>query len=154
MEKYVLQISRKEATVCGQFIAFHTDYSNGTVAVRGDRQLDADSIAYWEINVPHRLFGTSVMFGVGSKLAKCSLRYRFTNLLGSDEHSYGLSYNGQIYHNGIGVRFCNAFQDPCVLSVLFYGPSASIAFFLNGAPLGWAFTQINLNQPLYPMISR
>lgn len=70
MEKYVLQISRKEATVCGQFIAFHTDYSNGTVAVRGDRQLDADSIAYWEINVPHRLFGTSVMFGVGSKLAK------------------------------------------------------------------------------------
>uniref|UniRef100_A0A0N5AUS4 SPRY domain-containing protein n=1 Tax=Syphacia muris TaxID=451379 RepID=A0A0N5AUS4_9BILA len=146
-------ISSSEAVVCGGFVAFHTDISNGTIAVRGDRPLTADVIAFWKIEIVQPLFGTSIMFGVGSSRAKRSLRYCFANLLGFDDQSYGLSYNGQIFHNGIGVQFCKPFHNPCSLSILFHGPSASIGFFRNEVFLGWAFKQVDLTEPLYPMIS-
>jgi len=68
-------------------VLFHPGWSNGTAAVRGTAPLNGRR-AYWEIEVSHRLFGTSLMFGVGTARARTHESY-FTNLLGVDEHSWG-----------------------------------------------------------------
>ena len=43
---------------------FHPNWSNGTAGVRGTRVLNGGRF-YWEINVSQRIFGTSMMFGIG-----------------------------------------------------------------------------------------
>ena len=43
---------------------FHPNFSYGTAGVRGTRILNGGRF-YWEINVSQRIFGTSMMFGIG-----------------------------------------------------------------------------------------
>ena len=43
---------------------FHPNWSNGTAGGRGTRVLNGGRF-YWEINVSQRIFGTSMMFGIG-----------------------------------------------------------------------------------------
>ncbi|VDM49422.1 unnamed protein product [Toxocara canis] len=141
--------------VDGDKVTFHHEYSYGTAAVRGNKRLTASTVAYWEVRVAHRLFGTSIMFGIGNELTQRSLTHRFENLLGADRNSYGLSYSGHIFHDGVCVRFCERFpiRGSTVVGLLFHGPSASLAYFRDGMPLGVAFSHIDLSSPLYPMVS-
>ena len=43
---------------------FHPNFSYGTAGVRGTRILNGGRF-YWEINMSERIFGTSMMFGIG-----------------------------------------------------------------------------------------
>ena len=44
---------------------FHPNFSYGTAGVRGTRILNGGRF-YWEINMSKRIFGTSMMFGIGN----------------------------------------------------------------------------------------
>uniref|UniRef100_A0A0M3HQF2 B30.2/SPRY domain-containing protein n=2 Tax=Ascaris TaxID=6251 RepID=A0A0M3HQF2_ASCLU len=152
---YDPQVSKNEVLIEDNRVTFHREYSYGTAAVRAKKRLTANTIAYWEIRVPHRLFGTSVMFGIGNDCARHSLVHRFENMLGADSNSYGLSHTGHIFHDGLCVRFCERFpaRGSTAVGLMFHGPSASLAYFRDGSPLGVAFSHIDLSRPLYPMIS-
>ncbi len=78
---------------------FHPNWSNGTAGVRGTRTLHRSRRYYWEVCVSQRIFGTSMMFGVGTR--DCRLHVdAFVNMLGEDERSWGLSHKGFLWHAG------------------------------------------------------
>eukprot|EP00091_Calanus_sinicus_P013703 TRINITY_DN30428_c0_g1_i1.p1 TRINITY_DN30428_c0_g1~~TRINITY_DN30428_c0_g1_i1.p1 ORF type:complete len:123 (-),score=12.43 TRINITY_DN30428_c0_g1_i1:24-392(-) len=77
---------------------FHPNWSNGTAGVRGTRVLNGGRF-YWEINVSQRIFGTSMMFGIGTRKARLHVD-AFVNMLGEDENSWGLSHKGLLWHGG------------------------------------------------------
>ena len=58
--------------------------------MRGTRVLNGGRF-YWEIHVSQRIFGTSMMFGIGTREARLHVD-AFVNMLGEDEHSWGLSH--------------------------------------------------------------
>ena len=66
--------------------------------MHGTRSLNGGKF-YWEVTVSPRLYGTSVMFGVGTLEAR-TVADTFTNLLGQDSNSWGLSHKGLLWHEG------------------------------------------------------
>merc|ERR1711944_116874 len=53
----------------GRIAHFHPNWSNGTAGVRGTRVLNHGRY-YWELNISERVFGTSMMFGIGTEKAR------------------------------------------------------------------------------------
>jgi len=144
-----------DAYVYDSTVVFHPTFSFGTAAVRGQKKLTSKTIAYWEVVVPY-VYGTSMMFGIGDASAKMFSPIYFENLLGgSDNHSMGLSHKGFIYHNGSSIQFTVSFKEreSAVVGLLFNGPEKTLSYFLNNEPLGVAFRDIDLKNPLYPMVS-
>ncbi|XP_059165709.1 SPRY domain-containing SOCS box protein 3-like isoform X2 [Physella acuta] len=129
--------------------------STGTVGVRGTKGF-SDGEHYWEIVFLEPPRGTSVMVGVGTcrALLRSNL-YQYINLIGQDEESWGLSYKGCIWHNGISKRYCDPFFDSStVIGVLLDMYKGTLTFYKNGISLGEAFTGLNaVQKPLYPLIS-
>lgn len=50
-------------------VHFHPNWSKGTAGVQGKRPLNNGRF-YWELHVSQRVFGTSIMFGIGTKQAR------------------------------------------------------------------------------------
>ncbi|GIY86217.1 SPRY domain-containing SOCS box protein 3 [Caerostris darwini] len=132
---------------------FHPNWSNGTAGVRGTRILNRGRY-YWEINVSQRIFGTSMMFGISTK--KCRLHANaFVNMLGEDEHGWGLSHKGLIWHNGRWRQYAKPFREnePTIIGILFDGIKGTLAYYKDGCDLGVAFTDLHLVQDeLYPVV--
>lgn len=61
-------------------VLFHPNWSSGTAGVRGCRVLN-NGRHYWEVRLSHRIFGTSMMVGIGTANARLHAD-RFINLLG------------------------------------------------------------------------
>lgn len=124
-----------------------------------NRSLTRTTIAYWEI-VADLLYGTSMMFGIGTQNARQNAPIEFLDLIGEDDQSYGLCYDGYIQFNGKKQAFCKTLKTepqntPVIISILFNGPDSTLAYFVNGKELGTAFKNIKLeNKIYYPMISR
>ena len=77
---------------CNRTALFHPGWSNGTAAVKAVQPVNRLRV-YWEVQVSHRVFGTSIMFGVSAKGTQNYQRF-FTNLVGMDDLSWGLSHKG------------------------------------------------------------
>lgn len=104
-------------------MSFHSEYSCGTAAVRGSKEL-ADGQHFWEIKMTSPVYGTDMvkcslflnnqhiealsaeskvslnfvqMVGIGtSDVNLDKYRHTFCSLLGKDTDSWGLSYTGKI----------------------------------------------------------
>ncbi|XP_044584002.1 SPRY domain-containing SOCS box protein 3-like isoform X3 [Cotesia glomerata] len=81
-------------------VKFHPGYSDGTVAVRGDKILSKGRHHYWEVEMLSQIYGTDVMVGVGTAKVNINERDKFLSLLGQDRESWGLSYKGKIHYDG------------------------------------------------------
>uniref|UniRef100_A0A914MQK3 B30.2/SPRY domain-containing protein n=1 Tax=Meloidogyne incognita TaxID=6306 RepID=A0A914MQK3_MELIC len=130
----------------GYSILFHPEYSVGTAAIRSKISLNRNSLAFWEIYVEN-IFGSSMMFGIGTENSLLTATLVFANLLGdfcnenfNEFESYGLSHKGIFYHGGISYKFCEPFPEnlPCRVGIIFDGIKQKIGYFLNGNWLGWA----------------
>ncbi|NWR81003.1 SPSB3 protein, partial [Centropus unirufus] len=81
-------------------VNFHMEYSCGTAAVRGNKEL-ADGQHFWEIKMTSPVYGTDMMVGIGtSDVNLDKYRHTFCSLLGKDEDSWGLSYTGNTDRKG------------------------------------------------------
>ena len=135
---------------------FHPQWSNGTAGVRGTRRLNGGRF-YWEINLSNRIFGTSMMFGVGTQLARLHV-YDFVNLLGENSHSWGLSHKGVLCHAGKRRQYTNPFREntATTIGIYFDGLKGTLTYYKDGVSLGTAFegiTQGELGEEqLYPMV--
>lgn len=132
---------------------FHPNWSNGTAGVRGSQPLNYGR-HYWEINISQRIFGTSMMFGIGTKRARLHVD-AFVNLIGEDKHSWGLSHKGLLWHNGKWKQYTKPFREneAASIGVLFDWYEGTLSFFKDGENLGVAFTGLNnVEETLYPIV--
>ncbi|XP_071042535.1 SPRY domain-containing SOCS box protein 3 isoform X2 [Parasteatoda tepidariorum] len=132
---------------------FHPNWSNGTAGVRGTRILNGGRY-YWEINISQRIFGTSMMFGIGTKKAKLHTN-AFINLLGEDEEGWGLSHKGLLWHDGKWRQYTKPFREneSTRVGILFDGITGTLSYYKDGCCLGVAFNDLHLVQDeLYPII--
>lgn len=132
----------------------HPAWSNGTAAVRGSRVLNGGR-HYWEVRVNQRVFGTSLMFGIGTRKAQL-YRGSFVNLLGIDRESWGLSHKGLIWHGGESKEFTDSFpeNESTTIGLLFDGHKGTLQYFKDGRDLGIAFQGLHMvNKPLHPIIA-
>lgn len=137
----------------GRTAHFHPNWSNGTAGVRGTRILNRGRY-YWEINVTQRIFGTSMMFGIGTKKARLHID-AFVNMLGEDEHGWGLSHKGLLWHNGKWRQYAKPFREneATTVGLLFDGIKGTLAYYKDGNSLGVAFTDLHLvKDELYPVV--
>ena len=132
---------------------FHPHWSNGTAGVRGTRTLNYGK-HYWEIKISQRIFGTSMMFGIGVKRARLHID-AFVNMLGEDDKSWGLSHKGLLWHNGIWRQYTKPFREneATTVGLLFDWSKGTLTYFKDGVNLGVAFTGLNrVDEDLYPVV--
>ncbi|XP_053203464.1 SPRY domain-containing SOCS box protein 3-like isoform X2 [Panonychus citri] len=138
-------------------IIFHPHWSNGTAGVRGNRILNSghQECIYWEVRLPDRVFGTSMMFGIGTSKTRLQANM-FTNLLGEDDQSWGLSHKGYIWHNGESRKFCKPFREnvKTTIGLLYDSCQGTLTYYKDGVKLGVAFRGLNqVSSSLYPLVS-
>lgn len=133
---------------------FHPNWSNGTAGVRGTRILNKGRY-YWELNVSQRIFGTSMMFGIGTKNASLH-RDAFVNMLGEgDGQSWGLSHKGLLWHDGKHTPYTKSFKEnnSTTIGLYFDGIAGTLTYYKDGINLGIAFHGLaDIEEPLYPII--
>lgn len=132
---------------------FHPNWSNGTAGVRGNRILNNGRF-YWELNVSQRIFGTSMMFGIGTKNARLHVD-AFVNMLGETSDSWGLSHKGILWHNGNHSPYTKSFKEniSTTIGIYFDGLAGTLTYYKDGVSLGVAFTGLEkIQEPLYPII--
>ncbi|XP_063337447.1 SPRY domain-containing SOCS box protein 3-like isoform X2 [Pelmatolapia mariae] len=132
-------------------VSFHSDYSCGTAAIRGNKEL-ADGQHYWEIKMTSPVYGTDMMVGVGtSEVNLEKFNYNFGSLLGHDEDSWGLSYTGLFQHKGDKIKFSSRFGQGSIIGVHLDTWHGTLTFYKNRHCIGVAATRLH-NKKLYPMV--
>ena len=113
-------------------VVFHPSWSNGHAGCRADRPLGRFSRHYWEVNfLKERVFGTAMQVGLATASATLHTNRFLCNLLGQDEHSWGVSHKGLAWHGGESHKVCAAFpenKDTC-LGLLFDGPAGTLSLY-------------------------
>ncbi|XP_017085209.1 SPRY domain-containing SOCS box protein 3-like [Drosophila eugracilis] len=144
-----------DVMVLGKDIVFHHSRSRGTAIVKGKQSLQPGMIHYWEMLAVSPLFGTDVMFGIGTQnLDLGQYDFRYVSGLGLDAHSWGLSYFGRLQHGGKRVSYCHSFSQGTLIGVYLDRSRGHIEFYLNRTSLGVAFTNVPVDPDvkIYPMV--
>ncbi|XP_055636936.1 SPRY domain-containing SOCS box protein 3 [Toxorhynchites rutilus septentrionalis] len=134
-------------------VHFHPNWSKGTAGIRGTRVLN-NGRYYWELSVSQRVFGTSMMFGIGTKKARLHVN-AFTNLLGEDKNGWGLSHKGLLWHAGSARNYTKRFKEnqATKIGILFDGIAGTLTYYKDEVCLGIAFRGLNeIREPLYPIV--
>ncbi|XP_065073920.1 SPRY domain-containing SOCS box protein 3 [Ochlerotatus camptorhynchus] len=134
-------------------VHFHPNWSKGTAGIRGTRVLN-NGRYYWELSVSQRVFGTSMMFGIGTKKARLHVN-AFTNLLGEDKNGWGLSHKGLLWHGGAARNYTKRFKENQAtrIGILFDGIAGTLTYYKDEVCLGIAFRGLNeIREPLYPIV--
>ncbi|XP_034097389.1 SPRY domain-containing SOCS box protein 3 [Drosophila nasuta] len=146
----------KEVVLSGsnlRTVHFHPNWSKGTAGIQGKRPLN-NGRYYWELHVSQRVFGTSIMFGIGTR--NCRLHANaFRNMLGENEHGWGLSHKGVLWHKGVALLYTKRFREnhPTQIGVLFDGIEGTLTYYKDGKCLGVAFRGLDkVEEPLYPIV--
>lgn len=86
-----------------------------------------------------------MMFGIGTEEAQLHID-NFTNLLGANEHSWGMSHKGIVWHNGTGLRYAKCFKEnlATTIGLLFDGIDGTLTYYKDGVCLGVAFRELNM----------
>lgn len=137
----------------GKEVIFHPNYSSGTAAIRSTESL-SEGQHYWEVKMSTPVYGTDMMVGVGTSEARLNhLANKFHSLLGEDEESWGLSYQGTIHHNGQKERYtANRLGQGSIIGLYLDSWLGHLSFYLNRQPLGLAFDGLRHKQ-LFPIIT-
>ncbi|XP_068439415.1 SPRY domain-containing SOCS box protein 3 [Clinocottus analis] len=132
-------------------VSFHSDYSCGTAAIRGTKEL-AGGQHFWEVKMTSLVYGTDMMVGIGSAEVNMEkFKFSFGSLLGHDENSWGLSYTGLLQHKGDKVKFSSRFGQGSIIGVHLDTWHGTLTFYKNRHCIGVAATRLQ-NKKFYPMV--
>ena len=95
------------------------------------------------------------MFGIGTKKARLHVEDDGFNMLGEDEHSWGLSNTGRIWHAGRHRPYTKSFRKipTFTIGIYFDGLAGTLTYYKDGVSLGIAFTGLqNVTEQLYPIV--
>ncbi|KAJ0058501.1 hypothetical protein NL108_016097, partial [Boleophthalmus pectinirostris] len=126
--------SRSTATLLScdnRKVNFHSEYSCGTAAVRGSKEL-VEGQHFWEIKMTSPVYGTDMMVGIGTcDVNLDKYRHTFCSLLGKDADSWGLSYTGLLHHKGEKMNFSTRFGQGSIIGVHLDTWHGTLTFFKN-----------------------
>ncbi|XP_032183162.1 SPRY domain-containing SOCS box protein 3 isoform X1 [Mustela erminea] len=132
-------------------VNFHMEYSCGTAAIRGTKEL-GEGQHFWEIKMTSPVYGTDMMVGIGtSDVDLDKYHHTFCSLLGRDEDSWGLSYTGLLHHKGDKMSFSSRFGQGSIIGVHLDTWHGTLTFFKNRKCIGVAATKLQ-NKKFYPMV--
>lgn len=132
-------------------VSFHTEYSCGTAAIRGTKEL-GEGQHFWEIKMTSPVYGTDMMVGIGtSDVDLDKYHHTFCSLLGRDEDSWGLSYTGLLHHKGDKTSFSSRFGQGSIIGVHLDTWHGTLTFFKNRKCIGVAATKLR-SRKFYPMV--
>ncbi|XP_014704420.1 SPRY domain-containing SOCS box protein 3 isoform X1 [Equus asinus] len=132
-------------------VNFHMEYSCGTAAIRGTKEL-GEGQHFWEIKMTSPVYGTDMMVGIGtSDVDLDKYHHTFCSLLGRDEDSWGLSYTGLLHHKGDKTSFSSRFGQGSIIGVHLDTWHGTLTFFKNRKCIGVAATKLQ-NKKFYPMV--
>ncbi|XP_042252623.1 SPRY domain-containing SOCS box protein 3 isoform X2 [Thunnus maccoyii] len=132
-------------------VTFHSDYSCGTAAIRGTKEL-AEGQHFWEVKMTSPVYGTDMMVGIGtSEVNLEKFKYSFGSLLGHDEDSWGLSYTGLLQNKGDKVKFSSRFGQGSIIGMHLDTWHGTLTFYKNRHCIGVAATRLQ-NKKFYPMV--
>ncbi|XP_035468555.2 SPRY domain-containing SOCS box protein 3-like [Scophthalmus maximus] len=132
-------------------VSFHSDYSCGTSAIRGTKEL-SDGQHFWEVKMTSPVYGTDMMVGIGTSEVNLErFKYSFGSLLGHDDDSLGLSYTGLLQHQGHKVKFSSRFGQGSIIGVHLDTWHGTLTFYKNRHCIGVAATRLPRNK-FYPMV--
>lgn len=146
----------------GRVLTFHRTHSAGTAAVLGATPLEENRHHYWELKMTTPVYGTDVMVGVATQQTDIyAKQMNFVSLIGRDEHSWGYSYRGHLYHaadsGGLhdypGLYGSQMWGEGTIIGVHLDRWRGTVEFYLNRRPLGEAFRGLPTTGPLFPMVS-
>ncbi|XP_061256739.1 SPRY domain-containing SOCS box protein 3 isoform X2 [Bos javanicus] len=121
-------------------VSFHMEYSCGTAAIRGTKEL-GEGQHFWEIKMTSPVYGTDMMVGIGtSDVDLDKYHHTFCSLLGRDEDSWGLSYTGLLHHKGDKTSFSSRFGQGSIIGVHLDTWHGTLTFFKNRKCIGEAET--------------
>ncbi|KAM4820337.1 SPRY domain-containing SOCS box protein 3 isoform 3-T3 [Thomomys bottae] len=174
-------LSKSSATLLScdkRKVSFHMEYSCGTAAIRGTKEL-GEGQHFWEIKMTSPVYGTDMMVGIGtSDVDLDKYHHTFCSLLGRDEDSWGLSYTGacgwggwggqgggrgpsgslprpvspgMLHHKGDKTSFSSRFGQGSIIGVHLDTWHGTLTFFKNRKCIGVAATQLQ-NKRFYPMV--
>lgn len=133
-------------------VSFHADYSCGTAAIRGTKEL-ADGHHFWEVKMTSPVYGTDMMVGIGtSEVNMEKFKYSFGSLLGHDEESWGLSYTGHLQHKGDKVVFSSRFGQGSIIGVHLDTWRGTLTFYKNRHCIASVAATKLQNKKFYPMV--
>ena len=95
-----------------------------------------------------------MMFGIGTKKARLHVD-AFVNMLGEDEHSWGLSHKGLLWNGGRHKQYIKAFRRNIATTIGLYfdGILGTLTYYKDGVSLGVAFTGLqDIKDPLFPIV--
>ncbi|XP_058426337.1 SPRY domain-containing SOCS box protein 3 isoform X2 [Diceros bicornis minor] len=117
-------------------VNFHMEYSCGTAAIRGTKEL-GEGQHFWEIKMTSPVYGTDMMVGIGtSDVDLDKYHHTFCSLLGRDEDSWGLSYTGLLHHKGDKTSFSSRFGQGSIIGVHLDTWHGTLTFFKNRKCIG------------------
>jgi len=120
-------------------VFFNPGFSVGTAAFRGTKALEKNRHHYWEILMATEAYGTDMMIGVCTEAADLrKFSHSFVSLVGLDEHSFGLSYNGDIQHKGQTHSYTGCFGQNAIVGVHLDTWRGTLEYFIDRKPLGEA----------------
>lgn len=132
-----------EVEEAGRRVRFYRRVSCGSASARITRPVNNGRF-YWELHLGDRMFGTSIMVGVGTAGVRTNTT-GYKNLIGEDEHGWGLSHKGVVWHGGLWSPYTEPFpqNESTTIGVLFDGVAGTLGFFKDGRWLGVAFTGLD-----------
>ena len=137
-------------------LTFHPNGSTFSSAIRGTKILNKNMEHYFEVEMQAPFFGQARQVGVGTEhTALESNLHDFAPLLGKDQNSWGINYNGKKYHSGVEEKYVSIDADKydtIKVGVHYDSYYGTLSFKLNGKTSGVAFDRIVTNLDLYPML--
>jgi len=94
------------------------------------------------------------MFGIGTKKARLHVD-AYVNMLGEDDHSWGLSHKGLLWHAGRHKLYIKPFRQNIATTIGLYfdGVAGTLTYYKDNVCLGVAFSGLQeVTEPLYPIV--
>ena len=137
-------------------VTFHPNGSWGCAAIRGVKPLLPNMEHYFEVVLDGPFYGQARMVGIGTAhVILQSHNYDFYPLLGKDDNSWALNYNGDKYHAGQKEKYVSIPLDKLKqlhVGVYYDGLHGTLCFEINGERFGVAYNNIYPDLELYPML--
>ncbi len=137
-------------------LTFHPNGSNQSSAIRGTKILRKNMEHYFEVEMNSPFFGLARQIGIGTEQTPLkSDQYDFSPLIGKDQSSWGVNYDGSKFHGGKKDKYISIDPekyDTIQVGVAYDSYYGTLSYRFNGKWSGVAFNRVVTNLNLYPMV--